>query len=100
MKAVVQKQPSKRKQEEDVLRAINQFDDAIPQIRRMFSDRAGEIMAAARTIRSQRAFAHFVAIPFRHASKAERTNRTATECVRAMLIQAGFPEPWWPLLHI
>ena len=39
-------------------------------------------------------------VPYRHASKAERTNRTAVESTRASLLQAGFPDTWWAVCMI
>ena len=77
--------PSKRKLASDVvLRALHDFDDPdSPAIRRLLSDRAPEFFSAGRTLRSSRPFAHFVTVPYRHASKAERTNRTAVESTRA-----------------
>ena len=56
--------------------------------------------SAGRTLRSSRPFAHFVTVPYRHASKTDRTNRTAVECTRASLLQAGFPDTWWAVCMI
>ena len=39
-------------------------------------------------------------VPYRHASKAERTNRTAVESSRASLLQASFPDTWWAVCMI
>ena len=36
----------------------------------------------------------------RHASKAERTNRTAVESTRASFLQASFPDTWWAVCMI
>ena len=83
--------PSKRKLASEVIRALHDFDDpGSLAIRRLISDRAPEFLSAGRTVRSSRPFAHFVTVPYRHASKAERTNRTAVECTRASLLHAGF----------
>ena len=83
--------PSKRKLASEVICALHDFDDpGSPAIRRLISDRAPEFLSAGRTLRSSRPFAHFVTVPYRHASKAERPNRTAVECTRASLLQAGF----------
>ena len=60
---------------------------------RFTGDRAPEFLSAGRTLGSSRPFAHFVTVPYRHASKAERTNRTAVECTRASLLQAGSRTP-------
>ena len=59
-----------------------------------------EFLSAGRTLRSSRPFAHFVTVPYRHASKAERTDRTAVESTRASLLQAGFPDTWWAVCMI
>ena len=85
--------PSKRKLASEVVRALHDFDDpGSPAIHRLISDRAPEFLSACRTLRSSRPFAHFVTVPYRHASKAERTNRTAVESTS--LLQAGFQDTW------
>ena len=72
--------PSKRKLASEVIRALHDFDDpGSLAIRRLISDRALEFLSAGRTLRSSRPFAHFVTVPYRHASKAERINRTAPQ---------------------
>ena len=90
--------PSKTKKKEAVLQFINTFDDAIPQIRRIWTDGGPEFAAAAKTIRQQRPFAHYVSIPGRATSngKAENSNRLVVEGGRCNLIQASFNEAWWP----
>ncbi|CAK0892990.1 unnamed protein product, partial [Prorocentrum cordatum] len=88
---------AKHKRSTDVVQAIYFFDDPVLVIRRLFSDRSEEFLAASKAIRSIRPFARFVSVPHRHASKAERTNRTASEGTRASLLQAGFPESWWAI---
>ena len=50
--------PSNRKTKEVVLEAIHRFDDVPPIIRRWWSDRAAEIMAASRAVRERRPLAH------------------------------------------
>ena len=93
--------PSKRKLASDVVRALHDLDDpGSPAIRRLLSDRAPEFVSAGRTLRSSRPFAHFVTVPYWHASKAERTARTAVESTRASLLQAGFPDTWWAVSKI
>ena len=89
--------PSRHKREEDVLAAIHHYDDVPPSIRRLWSDRAPEFVAAAYTIRTTRPLAHYTSAPGRHASKAERYIRTAEEGTRASLIQSGFSDAWWSL---
>ena len=94
-------QPSKHKLASEVVRALHDFGDpGSPAIRRLLSDRALEYLSAVRTLRSSRPFAHFVTVPYRHASEAERTNRTAVESTRASLLQAGFPDTWWAVCMI
>ena len=63
--------PSKRQLASEVIRALHDFDDpGSPAIRRLISDRAPEFLSAGRTLRSFRPFAHFVTVPYRHASKS------------------------------
>ena len=67
--------------------------------------KAHEIAARALLITDQETeflgvLAHFVTVPYRHASKAERTNRTAVGSTRASLLQAGFPDTWWAVCMI
>ena len=84
-----------------VVEAIHRFDDVPPVIRRWWSDRAPELLAASRYIRARRPLAHFTSIPWRHAARAEKTNRTVSEGARTVLIQSGLSEAWWPfaMLH-
>ena len=67
--------PSNRKTKEVVLEAVHRFDDVPPIIRRWWSDRAAEIMAASRDVRERRPLAHYTSIPWRHAARAEKSNR-------------------------
>ena len=88
---------SNTKEAKVVVELVHRFDDIPPKIRRWWSDRAAELLAAAAIIRALRPLAHFTSVPYRHAPKAERTNRTASEGTRAALIQSGLDESWWPL---
>ena len=89
--------PSNWKNAEVVIEAVHRFDEIPPEIRRWWTDRAAELLKASRIIRAQRPLAHFVSIPWRHAPRAERSNRTVTEGARSVLIQSGLSEAWWPL---
>ena len=89
--------PSRTKKMEFVLDCIHKFDLTPPTILRWWSDRAAEFLGAARLVRQQRPLAHFVSVPWRHAARAERSNRTVEECTRAALAQCGAPSTWWPL---
>ena len=89
--------PTNSKDKDVVVEAVHRYDDAVPAVRRWWSDRAAEFLAAARYIRSLRPLAHFTSVPWRHAPRAERSNRTATEGTRCAVIQSGFNEAWWAL---
>ena len=89
--------PSHTKEADAVVEMIHRYDNVPPEIRRWWTDRAAEFLAAAMAVRRLRPLAHFTSIPWRHAPKAEHSNRVATEGGRAGLIQAGLPESWWPL---
>ena len=89
--------PSNSKDADTVVEAVHRYDDAVPAVRRWWSDRAPEFLSAARYIRTLRPLAHFTSVPWRHAPKAERTNRTCSEGTRAALIHSGLSEAWWPL---
>ncbi len=89
--------PSNSRKKEVVLAAVNLFDDPIPEIRRWWTDRGPELLAASRHVREQRSLALYTSAPKRHSPKAERTSRTIEDGTRAGLIQSGFPEYWWPL---
>ena len=89
--------PSNFKNKEAVIEFVHRFDNVPPEIRRWWSDCAPEFRAAARTIQRQRPLAHFTSIPWRHAPRAEKSNRTVTEGARTVLIQSGLNEAWWPL---
>ena len=72
--------PSKRKLASEVIRALHDFDDpGSPAIRRLISDRAPEFFSAGRTLGSFRPFAHFVTVPYRHASRGQ-TERQWNHC--------------------
>ena len=89
--------PSNFKTTEAVIEFVHRFDNVPPEIRRWWSDCAPEFRAAARKIQRQRPLAHFTSIPWRHAPRAEKSNRTVTEGARTVLIQSGLGEAWWPL---
>jgi len=89
--------PSHAKDADTVVEFVHRFDETPPVVRRWWSDRAEEFLAASRRIRALRPLAHFTAVPWRHAPRAEHSNRVATEGARALLLQAGMPDAWWPL---
>ncbi|CAK0824602.1 unnamed protein product, partial [Prorocentrum cordatum] len=86
--------PSNSKEASVVVELIHRHDEVPPTIRRWWSDRAAEFLAASRQVRSLQPLAHFTSAPWRHAPTAERTNRTASEGTRALLIQSGLEEAW------
>ena len=88
---------SKNKKDTTVVDAIHKFDDTPPKIRRWYSDRANEFLAAATRVRCQRPLAHYTSIPWRHAARAERTNRTVPGGTRTALVQSALSEEWWAL---
>ena len=82
-----------------VTEAVHLFDHTPPQIRRWFTDRADDVLAAAAHIREMRSLAHYTTVPWRHAAKAEKTNRTVSDGTRAALIQAALGEEWLRLRY-
>ena len=86
--------PSNSNTKEVVVESVHGFDDVPPAIRRWWSDRAPELEAASRYIRTIRPLAHFTSIPWRHAPRAERSNRSATGGATAVLMQSGLSEAW------
>ena len=62
--------PSNHKTKYTVVEAVHRYDDTPPKIRRWWSDRASEIIAASRHIRSIRPLAHCTSIAWRHAGQA------------------------------
>ena len=93
--------PSNPKTKDVVVEAAHRYDATPPAIRRWWSDRGAEILAAAKFIRTLRPLAHFTSVPYRHAPRAERSNRTIADGTRTTLIQAGMSEAWWAvaMLH-
>lgn len=93
--------PADSKTPEVVIEAVHHYDEAVPEVRRWWTDRASEFLSAVRHIRSIRPLAHYTSVPWRHAPKAERTNRTTSDGTRAALIQSCLSESWWvlALLH-
>ncbi|CAK0884153.1 unnamed protein product [Prorocentrum cordatum] len=89
--------PSNSKEAGVVVELIHRCDDVPPAIRRWWSGRAAEFLAASRRVRSLRPLAHFASAPWPRAPKAERTNRTASEGARALLIQSGLDEACWAM---
>ena len=86
--------PSNRKTREVVVEAIHRFDDVPLAIRRWWTDRGAELLAASRCIRELRPLAHFTSIPWRHAARAENSNRKVSEGARSVLLQSGLSEAW------
>ena len=84
--------PSNTKIKGAVIGFVHRFDSTPPEIRRWWSDCAPEFRAASRALQRMRPLAHFTSIPWRHAPRAEKSNRTATDRTRTVLIQSGLNE--------